>query len=210
MVKQAVLENQTVAHRKLLRSISYACVLLGLVILVTPLMPRIEYALQQLLPTKNVLQTLPPYRLPTVARSTVTDAVSGDRLVIPEIHVDIPIVEGLDESALDKGAWHMPNTSQDIASGNFVLSAHRFRYRPPVSTTFYLLDKLKENDTMTVTWHGTTQMYRVTRSRIVEPTDLTVLAQTTEPTLTLITCTPLFSTAQRLIVTAVPVDGEKR
>lgn len=123
-----------------------------------------------------------------------------NQLIISKIGVQIPIVEGEDETALERGAWRLPQTSTPDKEGNTVLTAHRYKYRPPHKETFYLLDKLAEGDTFQVFWQGKKYNYKIVSSIIVNPDAMEVLNPTENPTITLITCTPLFSTKQRLIV----------
>lgn len=125
---------------------------------------------------------------------------SGRILVIPKIGVNITIVEGLDEGALERGAWRLPETSTPEERSNTVLTAHRFKYRPPSSKTFYLLDKLEIGDTFSVYWDGKEYKYRVSDIDIVPPTAIEVLNPSDTPIVTLITCHPLFSQKERLVV----------
>jgi sortase A len=145
-----------------------------------------------------------------VAPHVVTPASNDDtakltdekRLLIPSIGVDSPIIEGADDSALDRGAWLIPGTSTPDQGGNTVISGHRFKYLPPNNTTFYLLDKLKRGDDIEVQWNEKLYHYRVTNSRDVQPEQVEILDNTTDARLTLFTCTPILSTARRLVVTA--------
>lgn len=132
--------------------------------------------------------------------SPVLSEIKENLLIIPKIGVRIPIVEGKDESMLDKGAWRIPQTSTPDKNSNTVLTAHRWKYRPPSEETFYLLDKLEIGDSFQVYWQGFEYDYQVASISIVLPTELDVLNPTSISTITLITCTPLFSTAQRLVV----------
>ena len=168
--------------------------LLGLVLVFMPFTPLFAY-------------TLFPPDIGEQAADTLVrrdSAPTNEKsLSIPKIGVALPIFEG-DESALEKGAWRIPQTSDDPTRGNMVISAHRFRYRPPSTTTFYLLDKLTPGDDIVLAWNGQLYEYEVTGSSIVDNTAVEVLNATADPTLTLLTCHPLFSTAQRLVVTAQP------
>lgn len=130
---------------------------------------------------------------------------TGNRLVIPKIGVDIAVVEGADDRALLRGAWRIPGTSTSPDISNMVLSAHRFRYRPPSSATFYLLDKLKPDDLLLLYWEGKEYDYRVRETKVVDPSAVEILDASSSPLLTLFTCTPLFSTSQRLVVIAEPL-----
>ncbi len=129
-------------------------------------------------------------------------AVSPNRIIIPEIGVNAPIVETASaEYGLSKGSWLVPETSTPDKGGNTVITGHRFKYLPPNNLTFYLLDKLKLGDMFSVIWHNQTYYYRVTDSKIVDKTEVSILDQTEKPTVTLYTCDPIYSTAHRLVVT---------
>ncbi len=127
-------------------------------------------------------------------------------LVIPKIGVNIEIVEGSDDSALNSGAWRIPSTSTPDQGGNTVISAHRFRYLPPNNTTFYLLDKLQPGDPVIVYWNGEEFDYTVSESFEVDKTATEIQDNTEESQLTLFTCTPLFSTDKRLVIIADPKE----
>lgn len=124
-------------------------------------------------------------------------------LVIPKIGVNMKIVDGLDgKSALRNGAWHIPGTSTPDRGGNMVLGGHRYLFRPPSSKTFYNLDKLAVGDTVNLSWQGTVHTYVVRESKVVAPSAVSILSDTKDDILTLFTCTPLFSSKQRLVVIA--------
>lgn len=124
-----------------------------------------------------------------------------NRLVIPKIGVNLPIVEGQEsESALWKGAWRISGSSTPKFGGNTVLSAHRFRYRPPSNLTLYLLDKVKRGDVMIVYWQGKEYDYRITETKIVPRENTDIAEPTLTDQLTVFTCHPLFSTKERLVV----------
>ncbi len=137
------------------------------------------------------------------------DLEPGNRLVISKIGVDIPIVDSQNSAwALNRGAWRLPETSTPPAGGNTAIAGHRFKYLPPNNLTFYLLDKLVIGDGLAIVWEGKKYVYRVTGSKIVLPTEVSVLAPTEKPTLTLITCDPIFSQKNRLIVTAELIEQQ--
>ena len=135
------------------------------------------------------------------------EAVEGNILVIPKIGVKTEIVGGNNaEYAWSKGAWLEPATSTPDKGGNTVFSAHRFRYLPPHEKTFYLLDKLEAGDTFSVYWEGKEYRYIVRDTKVVLPTDVYIIEPTDESIVTLYTCTPIFSTDKRLVVTGELVD----
>ena len=149
-----------------------------------------------------------PTALPTTESETPTPSLDPnlptitDRLIIPTIDVNMPLFTGTSANILLKGGWVFPGTSTPPNMGNTVVFAHRFRYMPPISNTFYALDKLHIGDVFKITWHGRSYTYSVTESKIIQPTDFSVLARTDQAQITLITCAPLFSSKQRLVVIA--------
>lgn len=125
-----------------------------------------------------------------------------NRVLISQIGVSMPIFESNSPNTLLKGGWIFPGTSTPDKGGNTVVFGHRFKYLPPISNTFYALDKINIGDEFSVAWKGKIYKYKVKDKKIIEPTDFSVLSKTSEPEITLITCAPLFSTKQRLVVTA--------
>ena len=140
-----------------------------------------------------------PVPTPSSATSTKPTVVQ-DRLVIAGVNINMPVFLGDTEKTLNKGGWMFPNTSRPELGGNSVIFGHRYMYRPPKSNTFWNLDKVKVGDMMVLTWKGKEYKYKVFETKIVEPTDLSVIKRTPDAQLTVITCTPLFTTKQRLVV----------
>jgi len=196
-----------------LLSISF---LVGIFLIVYPYIPEIKYQLID----KN--KTVVPY--PSVIEKQIKDEgkkenkeivveqkeiPKDNRLVIPSIGVDIAIVEGKTEKALNSGAWRIPGTGKPGMS-NLVIAGHRMSYgfspdeiRSKLS--FYHLDKLKEGEYVLVYWQGKEYPYVVTETKIVEPTQIEIEAPTKEHVLTLYTCTPMGTSNQRLVKIAKPV-----
>lgn len=152
---------------------------------------------------------------------------------IPQIGVDMIVVEGTSADALRAGAGHYPNTPLPGQPGNVAIAGHRTTYGKP----FNRLDELSEG---TYVWLSTPvgdHRYRVVRpdywdypagstsaAHITNPRDWTVIAAPGNERsnaagpppgvggagsgngaywLTLTTCHPKGSAAQRLIVRAV-------
>ena len=128
----------------------------------------------------------------------------SNAVIVPAMLLDQPIFEGSNKNAysvLNKGIWRWPSSSTPDKGGNTVLIGHRFTYTTPRGV-FYFLDKLRVGDSIGVTWDNQHYIYRVVNIAVVPPTQTSILDQTTEPTLTLYTCTPLWWPKDRLVVTA--------
>ena len=122
---------------------------------------------------------------------------------IPKIGVDQVVVEGVDRESLKRGPGHMPWTPLPGQPGNSVISGHRVTYGRP----FFDLDQLSPGDVIEVETAIGVHTYEVRETRIVAPTDVWVAGSRRGAWLTLTTCHPRFSAAQRLIVFAELVDG---
>lgn len=120
-------------------------------------------------------------------------------LVIPQIGVDSPVIEGIGPDALNSGLWRRPHTSTPDKGGNTVLTGHRFLYSSGPKT-FYNLDKMKVGDKFFMYWDGKEYDYEVVDMFIVDPEQIEIEDDTEEPLLTLYTCTPLWTAKQRLVV----------
>jgi sortase A len=122
-------------------------------------------------------------------------------LRIPSIKLAVPIYEGTDETTLDRGAGRIEGTAQLDAAGNVGIAAHRDGF-------FRGLKDLKVGEEMMLQTLAADRRYRVTKLLITSPTDVSVIAPTATPAITLVTCYPFYfvgSAPQRYIVRAEPI-----
>ena len=119
-------------------------------------------------------------------------------LHIPRIGVEQAIVEGVGPEDLKKGPGHYPETPLPGEPGNAAIAGHRTTYGAP----FFHLDQLSLGDPLFVTTRAGRFRYEVTESRVVSPSAIEVLDPTDDARLTLTTCNPRYSAAQRLVVIA--------
>ena len=117
------------------------------------------------------------------------------------------MIEGVDVDDLRQGAGHYPATPLPGQEGNSAIAGHRTTYGAP----FGDLDQLAKGDKITLqTVQGTFTYVIDDAPFAVDPNDSEVLLPQPDPTrsghyratLTLTTCNPKFSAAQRLIVKA--------
>ncbi len=114
------------------------------------------------------------------------------------------VVEGVGTEDLKRGPGHYPKTAMPGQVGNFVVSGHRTTYGAP----FNRLDEVRGGDPIVVETGTTWFTYDVTSVEIVLPTDVAVIAPVPDQPqqtphaamITLTTCNPKYSAAQRLIV----------
>ena len=120
------------------------------------------------------------------------------RLEIPRLKLSTIVFEGADDDALERGAGHLPGTALPGGRGNTVLAAHR-------DTFFRPLSGIRKGDTVLVTTPDGVHSYRVFGTRVVAPSDVSVLRSGQRSQLTLVTCYPfdyVGSAPQRFIVQA--------
>lgn len=113
------------------------------------------------------------------------------------------VVEGVGVEDLKRGPGRYPTTDPPGMPGNFAVAGHRTTYLAP----FFNLDELAAGDEVWVTDRtGTRFTYQVVEQRVVPPGEVSILGPdplgTGRPTVTLTTCHPRFSNAQRLVVFA--------
>jgi LPXTG-site transpeptidase (sortase) family protein len=124
-------------------------------------------------------------------------------LLIPTIGLKEEILEGPNENTLNLGVWRKPDSSTPGSEkGNVVLTGHRFGYLSAAQRVFYNLDKVKAGDSVIVFWNGTDYTYTVEQVFEVSPDSLFIEEQSDDRTLTIYTCTPLWTSERRLVVRA--------
>jgi sortase A len=119
-------------------------------------------------------------------------------LKIPAIDLEKVVVQGVGESDLQEGPGHYPETPLPGQAGNAAIAGHRTTYGAP----FFRLNELVAGDSILVTTKQGAFRYVVQQSMVVDPDDSAVVGPTPGNHLTLTTCTPRYSAAQRLIVVA--------
>jgi sortase A len=130
------------------------------------------------------------------------DAIA--RIRIPAIGLDDYVVEGTDTGSLRKGPGHYPETPLPGDPGTTAIAGHRTTYGAP----FREIDKLKRGDRIVLDMPDGRFIYRVTRTKIVDDSDLSVLDRVGYKQLVLSACHPLYSAAQRVIAFARQVRRE--
>ncbi|MFK8026345.1 MAG: sortase [Ilumatobacter sp.] len=139
-----------------------------------------------------------------VGEQVIPDLEDGDalaRIEIPALGEEHIVVAGVDKNDLKKGPGHFPDTPLPGQLGNSAIAGHRTTYGEP----FRNVDRLAPGDVIRVTTLNGAFTYRVTETQIVAPSDYQVVA-TSDPTvasLTLVSCHPVFTARERIIVSAV-------
>lgn len=153
---------------------------------------------------------------------TASVQVGADpKLIIPKINVDVPVVYGVGNgndaqmAAMEKGVAHFAIPGANSVPGqigNTAISGHSSNdlFEPgDYKFIFAQLDKLQNGDIIYANYEGVRYSYSVTKKEVVGPNDASKLVyQTDKPVMTLITCTPLGTSTNRLLVTAEQISPD--
>ncbi|MEX0874428.1 MAG: sortase [Actinomycetota bacterium] len=178
------------------------------------------YTKQQQVDAKKVLESNPIVDQAEISEGDIPPARPpqglklGDPLFsikIPKIGLDTAIVQGVGREELKKGPGLFPDCDEyggrDCVpeakypgeNGNVAISGHRTTYGAP----FYRIQELAQGDIIDFISGRARYRYKVRGSEIVDPVaGFNVVLQHGKDELTLTTCHPRFSAAQRLIINA--------
>jgi sortase A len=141
---------------------------------------------------KPLVQSLANIPLPTPGPE------QANRIQIPAIGVDAPIVQGDGWEQLKKGVGQHIGSANPGEKGNVVLSAHNDIF----GEIFRDLDQLEPGDEITIYTNQRAYTYVVSESAIVEPTQVELMESTSQPALTLVSCYPYLVDDKRIAITS--------
>ncbi len=145
-----------------------------------------------------------------LAQRLVDESEPGDalgRIEAPGMNgLDMVFVQGTDESSLELGPGHYPETAMPGQGKTVAIAGHRTTYLAP----FRHIDSMNPGDKITLKMPYGTFIYSVQKTEIVEPTDVGIVHDTGYERLVLSACNPLYSASQRYIVFARLVHTEPR
>ena len=142
---------------------------------------------------KPLVQSLASVPVPTPGPE------QASQVQIPAINVYAPVVQGDGWEQLKKGVAQHIGSATPGEKGNIVLTAHNDVF----GEIFRYLDQLKPGDEIVVYTSQQTYTYIVSAIDIVEPTDVDVMAPTSNATITLISCYPYLVDNKRIVVKGV-------
>ncbi len=201
---------QTGAARKALRGAQYAFAVVGVLALGYCLEVSLSAKFYQGREARNFAEEL---RGKESAQATLSSAVTRrtapadgsvvGKLDIPHLGVSVMVVEGVNDSDLNRAVGHIPGTALPGEPGNVGIAGHRDTFFRPLRSIrlgdMIALDTLKES-----------YRYRVVSTAVVRPEDIQVLDPTGRDSLTLVTCFPfnyIGSAPKRFIVRAERTPG---
>ncbi|KXK27051.1 MAG: Sortase family protein [candidate division WS6 bacterium OLB20] len=160
------------------------------------------------------------------AHVLIPDPISNNyqgrfKLSIPSLGLDdLPVTANVDsgvqetyDAVLNSGLAHFEGTGLPISNieNNIVVYGHSssgdyYERTGDIAGAFSLLNKIKIGDEIEVEMEGQMYRYRVYKSKIVQPDDISIITgQKDTRTLTLFTCFPNGNSANRFVAIARPV-----
>jgi sortase A len=126
-------------------------------------------------------------------------------LRIPTVKLAVPVFAGTSEQNLNRGAGWIEGTARLGEPGNVGIAAHRDGF-------FRVLKDVQIGDLLFLERLTGTDTYRIESTRIVDPSEVSVLEPTPRNAVTLVTCYPFYfvgSAPQRFVVHASFVRTKK-
>lgn len=129
------------------------------------------------------------------------------RLIIPSMNINDDVMNGTSNSSLKHGPGlydvaQIPRPGYNV---NTSLAGHRAGYGR-YGNLFKEIEELKENDRIYLVDKEYIYIYEYVDSKVVEPSDISVLYLQGFTCLTLTSCHPLGSNTQRIVVRAKLID----
>jgi LPXTG-site transpeptidase (sortase) family protein len=145
--------------------------------------------------------------------------LSIPNLGLNELPVQANVDSGIEEvydKVLEKGLAHMESTGLPISdiNNNIVIYGHSaggdfYNRTGDPAAAFSRLNKAKVGDEIVMKIDGKEYTYKITKTKIVKPDDISIVTgdNTFKQTLTLFTCYPAGNNSNRLVVIANPVNN---
>ncbi len=149
-----------------------------------------------------------PNQVSLVAAAMREDLETGDpigRLSIEEIGIDFALVEDAgSDASLRKAPARYSQTYLPGEARTMGVAGHRTTYSAP----FNDIDALEKGDEIVIDMPYGEFTYGVQQTEIVDPEDVSVLDDGRREKIVLTACHPLYSAAQRIVVTGILEDSE--
>jgi len=116
---------------------------------------------------------------------TINEGDVLGRIDIPRIGVSVAVLQGTTSRTLRLGVGHINGTALPGEPGNIGIAGHRDTY-------FRALKDIRRDDEIQLETAAGITRYEVEWIQVTSPSDIGVLAPTTESSLTLVTCYPFY------------------
>jgi len=160
------------------------------------------YLLWALQPPEPVLATVPTNTEPPITIRTSDKRVGQPAVItVPRLGMTLPIVDGEYDKEAD--TWTLSEDKAMFATITALPNnevGNTFIYGHNTMAVFMPLAELRTGDIVRIgTTNGLTFQYRFTGKTFVEPDAAEILAPTSKPRLTLMTCEGIFSESRRVM-----------
>jgi sortase A len=139
----------------------------------------------------------------TRPKAVIPEGQTFSHLEVPRLNESLYVVEGDNDSALEKGPGHVRGSAMPGENGNCVIAGHRDLH-------FRFLKNIEPGDKVYLETEQGRFCYRVTGTKVISPNQIQVLQPTRDAELHLITCYPFYFVGhapKRFVVTA-ELEGE--
>lgn len=135
--------------------------------------------------------------------------ISDNSLFIPIINIKAPITWQISNNptdvgdSLSRGIIQIKGTALPGQIGNVFITGHSSNYpwaKGDYNNIFALIGQLVVGEKIQLKYQNQNYLYEVSSIKVVSPTDISVLQPTKDSVLTLMTCTPVGTSLNRLIV----------
>jgi sortase A len=132
-------------------------------------------------------------------------------LRIVKAHLEVPVLDGVDDVSLNRGVGYIPGTAHPGERGNVGIAGHRDGF-------FRVLKNVGVGDEIELETPERIDVYQIKDIVIVNKNDVSVLRPTSVPILTLVTCYPFYFTGSAprryivvasLVTSGVPPDTQR-
>jgi sortase A len=137
-------------------------------------------------------------KLASIYADEIKDGEGIGRIEIPPIGADFVVIQGTDTADLQKGPGHYPDTGLPGQGRTIGIAGHRTTYLAP----FRKIANIEVGDEVKLEMPYGKFTYEVTKTDVVDPSETDVVDDTGSERLVLTACHPLYSAAQRYVVTA--------
>lgn len=140
-------------------------------------------------------------RIAYLARQERREVQTGEAigtLRIPKLGATYTVVQGTDDSSLQRGPGHYPETPFPGSKQTVAIAGHRTTYLAP----FRNINQLHAGDRIVLTMRYAQFNYTVQYDKVVSPTSWWVTHNVGYERLVLSACNPLYSASQRIVTFA--------
>ena len=153
----------------------------------------------------------------TTTTSIPEPIITESKIIIPKIYVEGPIIWDVkfDEihANLNQGVVQYNESAKPGQIGNVFIVGHSSDFiwsKGKYKNIFALLPKLVNGDQIQILYNNKNYTYQVSETKIVSPTDISIIKPTDDATLTLMTCWPIGTSQKRYVIVAKLISPEPK